>query len=104
MEELKFGKTSDTNIIDANGSTVKEGMNYVEGTVVYPIRRDYEVRHPFSKKTDRCLDDHCKMDVGGLTKALRTDPNRLDPYIKIDDRKSSSDKYYVVECYTKLVY
>jgi hypothetical protein len=44
-----FGKIKNRNVIDDKGSTMTQAINYMEGNVMYPIRRDYEFRHRLEK-------------------------------------------------------
>lgn len=96
MNELTYGKLGDTTVIDEHGSTVKEAKNFVDSKVMYPIRRDYEVRHPASKEN---------VDIiTGIAQDLMDDPTKLDTFIKIEKRGKHKDRFYIVECFTKLVY
>lgn len=93
----KFGKTTDTIVLDENGSTMKESTNYQKGLPIYPKRRDYEYRH-------RCD----KTDLATISKIaadLFSDESKLDAHIKFDKTTRDGKKYYyVIECYSKLVY
>jgi hypothetical protein len=90
-----FGKIKNRNVIDDKGSTMTQAINYMEGNVMYPIRRDYEFRHRL-EKTDIAR-------IAEIAEDLINDSTKLDVSLRIE-KKPKDDKYYLVECYTKLVY
>lgn len=98
MNTPQYGKQSDKRVLDANGSTLKEESNYVDGTLMYPIRREYEYRHPCDT-TDLAT-------LAKIAQSLIEDNTKLDTSITIDKRPllKGGTRYYIVECYTKLVY
>lgn len=93
-----YGKTGEKKVLDNHGSTLHEKINYREGQIVYPVRRDYEYRHP-CEKTD--LETLAK-----IAQSLLDDPAKLDTSLRLEKRPVGGDdrKYYIVECFTKLVY
>lgn len=97
MDTPKYGKVTDGRVLDAHGSVLKEESNYRAGTLSYPIRRDYEYRHP-TDKTDI-------ERIAQIAKDLLADETKLDSCLRFETRNSNGKKsFYVVECYTKLVY
>lgn len=91
----QYGKVKNKNVIDDKGSTMTQAVNYMEGKIMYPIRRDYEFRHLLSKTEISRITE--------IVEDLINDPTKLDTSVRIE-KKPKQDKYYLVECYTKLVY
>lgn len=98
MDTPKYGKQSDKKVIDKNGSTVKEEQTYVAGSVMYPVRREYEVRY--------LCDTNDTETLARIAQSLIDDTSKLDTSIIIDKRPllKGETRYYIVECYTKLIY
>jgi len=93
----KFGKITNTTVLDEHGSTAKEATNYQKGLPIYPKRRDFEYRHP-CEKTDIAT-------ISKIAHDLLADETKLDAHLRFETRANNGRKrHYVVECYSKLVY
>ncbi|HET7629983.1 MAG TPA: hypothetical protein VFK03_01275 [Candidatus Saccharimonadales bacterium] len=96
-DDLKYGSHERTYIIDDNGSTVSQLINYVKGQPNKPIRNRFKVRHP--------VDSLDIESLGQMAKRILEDPTKLDGTLELDRSvKNGETHFYVVECYTTLEY
>lgn len=91
----RFGKITETKI-DGNKTEITQ-KNVIKGEVKLPVRRRYEERFRVQNQKEE-LELYLK-----FSDELDKDRSMLDPEWRIE-RKSKSNDYYVVKCYTKLEY
>ena len=97
---VSFGKTKTTQVIDDNGSTKTTERNYMAGEVTKPSREYFEYRHKVQNEKE---EHEAYLD---FSLSLHNDKTMLDPAFRIE-RSKIGDKdgyYFVVKCYTRLVY
>src|ERR1700757_3267758 len=97
---MKFGKEETTKVIDAQGSTKTTSETYVDGTVVTPARRYYELKRRVSSQRD----EHAILLE--FSDDIMADRTKLDPIVKYQRSRQGDEHgyYYVILCYTQLEY
>lgn len=97
MANVKFGKEIVVTKIDSEGSTMTDEIKYHNGLEVKPTHRRVEMRVKVTDKTQE-LQEYLK-----FSDSLTSD--KLDPVFRIEYGKDRSDpSYYVVKCWTTLLY
>lgn len=97
---MQFGTQETTKILDDNGSTVTDKVDYKDGVAKRPTRKLYKFRervHTREEERKKYLE---------FSVELEDNSNMLDPSWNIE-RSAIGDKqgyYYVVKSYTLLEY
>jgi len=97
---IDFGKTKTTKTLDDSGSTRTLEQNFRDGEATRPSREYFEYRQ---KVTSDKEEHEAYLD---FSLSLHNDKTMLDPAFRIE-RSVAGDRdgyYFVVKCYTRLVY
>lgn len=97
---IQFGSEKNTKVIDDNGSTVTNVIDYNKGIPKALSRNKYEIR------TRVYTPEEEREQYLSFSYEIEKDPTMLDPAFMIE-RSVQGNKngyYYVVRCYTRLQY